>query len=70
MAQDDPRTGTRILTSICAMKLNKAIEAAHRFCKPYRVKADRKFRLKDVDPGDTGGLKSDDKARATSPPMP
>jgi PPK2 family polyphosphate:nucleotide phosphotransferase len=28
------------------------------FAKPYRVTNGRKFRLKDVDPGDSGGLKS------------
>src|SRR5688572_30642149 len=32
--------------------------------KPYRVINGRKFRLKDVDPGDTGGLKSEVKGRA------
>jgi hypothetical protein len=26
------------------------------FSRPYRVTNGRKFRLKDVDPGDTGGL--------------
>ena len=40
------------------------IEAAHRFSKPYRVTNGKKFRLKDVDPSDTGDLKSGDKARA------
>jgi PPK2 family polyphosphate:nucleotide phosphotransferase len=32
--------------------------------KPYRVTNGRKFRLKDVDPGDTGGLKSEVKGKA------
>jgi PPK2 family polyphosphate:nucleotide phosphotransferase len=32
--------------------------------KPYRVTHGRKFRLKDVDPGDTGGLKSEVKGKA------
>jgi PPK2 family polyphosphate:nucleotide phosphotransferase len=32
--------------------------------KPYRVTNGRKFRLKDVDPGDTGGLKSEVKSKA------
>ncbi|MGH8673601.1 MAG: polyphosphate kinase 2 family protein [Burkholderiales bacterium] len=31
---------------------------------PYRVTNGRKFRLKDVDPGDTGGLKSEVKGKA------
>jgi PPK2 family polyphosphate:nucleotide phosphotransferase len=32
--------------------------------KPYRVTNGRKFRLKDVDPGDTGGLRSEVKGKA------
>ena len=46
------------------MKTKKVIEAAHRLSKPYRVTNGKKFRLKDVDPGDTGELKSEDKPRA------
>jgi len=33
------------------------------FAKPFRVDDGRKFRLKDVDPGDTGGLHAKDEAR-------
>jgi PPK2 family polyphosphate:nucleotide phosphotransferase len=46
------------------MKIKDIIEASHRFSKPYRVTNGKKFRLKDINPGDTGELKSDDKARA------
>ena len=46
------------------MKSKKVIEAAHRLSKPYRVTNGKKFRLKDIDPGDTGELKSQDKPRA------
>src|SRR5437773_9901277 len=46
------------------MKTKEVIEAAHRLSKPYRVRNGKKFRLKDVDPGDTGELKSEDKPRA------
>ena len=46
------------------MKTKKVIEAAHELSKPYRVTNGKKFRLKDVDPGDTGELKSEDKPRA------
>jgi PPK2 family polyphosphate:nucleotide phosphotransferase len=46
------------------MKPKKVIEASHRLSKSYRVTGDRKFRLKDVDPGDTGQFKSQDKDRA------
>jgi PPK2 family polyphosphate:nucleotide phosphotransferase len=46
------------------MKLSKIIEAARRFSKPYRVTDGKKFRLKNVDPSDTGDLSSEDKPRA------
>ena len=46
------------------MKTSKVIDASHRLSKPYRVSDGRKFRLKDVDPDDTGELKSEDKTRA------
>jgi len=46
------------------MKLKQVIEAARKFSKPYRVSNGKKFRLKDIDPGDMGDLKSADKPRA------
>jgi len=46
------------------MKTKQVIKAARKFSKPYRVTDGKGFRLKDVDPGDTQDLKSDDKARA------
>jgi PPK2 family polyphosphate:nucleotide phosphotransferase len=46
------------------MKTKQVIAAAHKLSKPYRVTKGKKFRLKDVDPGDTGELKSEDKPRA------
>jgi len=46
------------------MKLKNVIEASHRLSKPYRVTNGKKFRLKDVNPRDTGDLKSADKGRA------
>jgi PPK2 family polyphosphate:nucleotide phosphotransferase len=46
------------------MKLKKVTEAAGRLSKPYRVTDGKKFRLKDVDPSDTGELSSEDKPRA------
>jgi PPK2 family polyphosphate:nucleotide phosphotransferase len=45
-------------------KLKDIIAASHRFSKPYRVSDGKKFRLKDIDPDDTAGLKSEDKPRA------
>jgi PPK2 family polyphosphate:nucleotide phosphotransferase len=46
------------------MKTSKIIEAAHQLSKPYRITNGNKFRLKHVDPADTGDLKSADKPRA------
>jgi PPK2 family polyphosphate:nucleotide phosphotransferase len=42
----------------------KFIQRAEAFAKPYRVTDGKQFRLKDVDPGDTAGLKAEDKTRA------
>ena len=44
--------------------MDKLLKAANEFSKPYRVNNGKKFRLKDVDPGDTGPLSSDQKPRA------
>lgn len=46
------------------MKIKEVIKVAKNLSKPYRVTKGKKFRLKDIDPGDTGDLKSGDKARA------
>jgi PPK2 family polyphosphate:nucleotide phosphotransferase len=46
------------------MKLNKFIKRASEFARPYCITSGEKFRLKDVDPGDAGGFKSEDKPRA------
>jgi len=46
------------------MKLEKIIKTARHISKPYRVTNGKKFRLKDVDPADTGDLSSEDKPRA------
>jgi PPK2 family polyphosphate:nucleotide phosphotransferase len=46
------------------MKTKRVIEAAARLARPYRVTDGKKFRLKDVDPGDTGTLKNEDKPAA------
>jgi PPK2 family polyphosphate:nucleotide phosphotransferase len=46
------------------MKNRRILKVADRFSRPYRVTDGRKFRLRDVDPGDTAGLKSEDKPRA------
>jgi hypothetical protein len=46
------------------MKTSEVIETGKRFSRPYRVTEGKKFRLKDVDPKDTGELTSEDKPRA------
>jgi len=46
------------------MKTKQVIEAAHKMSKPYRVTKGKKFRLKDVDPGDTGKHTDKDKKEA------
>jgi PPK2 family polyphosphate:nucleotide phosphotransferase len=38
----------------------KLEDRARRFVKPFRISDGRRFRLKDVDPGDTGRLESED----------
>ncbi len=43
---------------------DKLLQRALKFIKPYRVTDGKKFRLKDVDPGDTAGFKAEDKPRA------
>ena len=45
------------------VSLRKAIKRAHEFAAPFRIDDGKKFRLKDVDPGDTGRLDADDKER-------
>ena len=46
------------------MKLPELIKRARRLAKPFRVTDGDRFRLKDVDPGDTLDLTSEDKPRA------
>ena len=46
------------------MKLKDIVKRAHKFAAPFRITDGEKFRLKDIDPDDTLGLKSADKLRA------
>jgi PPK2 family polyphosphate:nucleotide phosphotransferase len=46
------------------MKTRRVIKVAGQLAAPYRITNGQKFRLKDVDPSDTGTLKSEDKPRA------
>lgn len=42
----------------------KLIKRARDFSKPYRITNGEKFRLKDIDPADTGDLENEDKPRS------
>ena len=44
--------------------MEKLFKQARRFSKPYRIDGDKRFRLKDIDPGDRGDLTDADKPRA------
>ena len=46
------------------MKTKEIIERSQKFVAPYRVTNGKKFRLKDIDPNDTGETTSEDKNRA------
>jgi len=46
------------------LSLKQFVKRAHKFAEPYRIGKGRGFRLKDVDPGDTSGIGSEDKPRA------
>ena len=46
------------------MKLSKLIKKSRELASPYCITNGDGFRLKDIDPDDTGGLKSEDKPRA------
>ena len=46
------------------MKLQRIIKVSRGLSTPYRVTDGRRFRLKDIDPRDTGPLKAEDKPRA------
>jgi PPK2 family polyphosphate:nucleotide phosphotransferase len=43
---------------------NISIKQVEKFIRPYRVTKGKGFRLKDIDPGDTRGLKSEQKGEA------
>jgi PPK2 family polyphosphate:nucleotide phosphotransferase len=46
------------------MSLSRTIEHARAIAEPYRVTRGHRFRLDDVDPGDTGPMKKSDKDKA------
>ncbi len=46
------------------MKKSEIFDRSHKFAEPYRVTNGKGFRLKDVDPADTGDATSEDKPRA------
>ena len=46
------------------LDLDEFIKKARKFARPYRISKGKNFRLKDIDPGDTGGLGSEAKPRS------
>ena len=46
------------------MKKNEIIDRSRKFAEPYCVTNSKKFRLKDIDPDDTGEATPEDKPRA------
>ena len=48
------------------MKLSQIVKHAHTLPRPFCVSDGRRFRLDRIDPGDTGALDADDKARERS----
>src|SRR5258707_9436420 len=60
----DSSDGTEVVPQGNSMKKNEIIERSRKFAEPYCVTNSKKFRLKDVDPGDTGEATSEDKPRA------
>jgi PPK2 family polyphosphate:nucleotide phosphotransferase len=46
------------------MDLKEVVKQARRYAKPFCIKDGSSFRLKDIDPGDTLDLRSEDKPRA------
>ena len=50
--------------SFAELSLSHRIEKCHDFSAPYRITDGKKFTLKDIDPGDTGGLEAEDKPKA------
>jgi PPK2 family polyphosphate:nucleotide phosphotransferase len=46
------------------MKAKEVIKKSHKFAKPFRITNGERFELKDVDPSDTLGLKSEAEPRA------
>ena len=47
------------------MKIKKMVKEAAEISQPFRITKGEKFRLKDYDPADTGGLKDKEKALKT-----
>ncbi len=47
-----------------ASSLSKRIRICEEFCAPYRITDGSIFKLKDINPGDTGDLEADDKPKA------
>jgi len=56
--------GTEAVPQRNGMKKNEIIDRSRKFAEPYCVTNRKKFRLKDIDPDDTGDATREDKPRA------
>jgi hypothetical protein len=63
----DRNADRRISGAMIKMKKKEIIERSQKFVVPYRVISGKNFRLKDVDPNDTGEATSEDKPWAKEP---
>src|SRR5499427_688170 len=63
-SQRGPRQEPPFVSSAPDMKRSTLLKRARGFAKPFRVTDGKKFRLKDIDPGDTLDFGSEDKPRA------
>ena len=60
----DSSDGTEAVPQGNSMKKKRNHRAVRKFAEPYCVTNSKEFRLKDVDPADTGEATSEDKPRA------
>jgi PPK2 family polyphosphate:nucleotide phosphotransferase len=54
----------RTAGTISSMQLDDIISQARKLSRPYRIRDGKEFRLRKMDPADTGGLGAEDKPRA------
>jgi PPK2 family polyphosphate:nucleotide phosphotransferase len=55
---------SRKISQVSGLDLDELIARARRFSRPYRIRDGKRFRLRDIDPDDTGDLGAEDKPAA------